>query len=199
MDIGKNNGHLAQVESWIGTTQEYRQQYTCDSVNRLLRSVEKYGSSLAGTAYDINYRYDAFGNRQQRSADNSGNSTIVQKWVESGDISLTNNRYTSGVIYDAAGNITADPRFRDLLYGYDAAKLFRAGERKPPLPPNNLRVTDISAKGVRGKYSCHVLTVVAAFPVLATNRTGRKVGRHVALSFHHYIVSGGRIIVDGRQ
>ncbi|MEO6393795.1 MAG: hypothetical protein ABIP75_18225 [Pyrinomonadaceae bacterium] len=48
---------------------------------------------------------------------NTGNTTITQKWVEDGDISKTNNRYTSGVTYDAAGNITADPRFRNLLYG----------------------------------------------------------------------------------
>jgi YD repeat-containing protein len=61
-----------------------------------------------------------FGNREQHQADNSGNSTIVQKWVEAGDISMANNRYTSGVSYDAAGNVTADPRFRNMLYGYDA-------------------------------------------------------------------------------
>jgi RHS repeat-associated protein len=120
VDTAKNNGQLAQVDSWIGTTQEYRQQYTYDVLNRLTRSVERYGTGLGSTAYDINYKYDPFGNRQQRAADNSGNTAIVQKMVESGDYNLVNNHYNSGVSYDASGNITADPRFRNLLYGYDA-------------------------------------------------------------------------------
>jgi hypothetical protein len=113
-------GQRAQIESWIGTDQQYRQQFSCDCLGRLTESVEKYGTSLGSTAYDLKYRYDKYGNREQRSTDNSGNSAIVQKWVESGDISKTNNRYNTGVTYDAAGNITADPRFRNLLYGYDA-------------------------------------------------------------------------------
>jgi RHS repeat-associated protein len=120
VDATKNSGQLAQVESWIGTEKQYRQQYHYDCLSRILRSVETFGTSLSNTAYDVNYVYDVFGNREQHEANNSGNSTITQKWVESGDISKTNNRYTSGVTYDGAGNITADPRFRNLLYGYDA-------------------------------------------------------------------------------
>lgn len=120
VDTTKNNGQLAQVESWIGTEQQYRQQYSFDTLGRLTESVEKYGASLASTAYDVKYRYDFFGNREQHQSDNSGNTAITQKWVESGDISTTNNRFSSNVTYDAAGNITADPRFRNLIYGYDA-------------------------------------------------------------------------------
>jgi hypothetical protein len=115
---------LAQDDSWIGSTQEYRQQYFYDSVNRLTESKEKYGTSLASTAYDIKYRYDTFGNREQRSADNSGNSAIVQKWVESCDYNIANNRFISTgstpVGYDAAGNATSDAKFRNMLFGYDA-------------------------------------------------------------------------------
>jgi RHS repeat-associated protein len=117
----KNNGQLAQVESWIGTEQQYQQQYSYDTLGRLTESIEKYGPGLASTAYDVKYRYDVFGNRQQRHDDNSGNPiTLGQKWVEQGDISTETNRYLSGVTYDDAGNITADPRFRNLRYGYDA-------------------------------------------------------------------------------
>jgi hypothetical protein len=120
VDTTKNNGQLAQVESWIGTEQQYRQQFTYDTLGRLTESVEKYGTSLGSTAYDVKYKYDVFGNRQQRQSDNSGNTAITQKWVESGDIRVSDNRYASGVTYDGAGDITADPRFRNLIYGYDA-------------------------------------------------------------------------------
>lgn len=116
----KNNGQLAQVESWIGTEQQYQQQYSYDTLGRLTESIEKYGTNLASTAYDVKYRYDVFGNREQRQNDNSGNTAINQKWVEEGDIRVSDNRYSSGVTYDSAGNITADPRFRNLTYGYDA-------------------------------------------------------------------------------
>jgi RHS repeat-associated protein len=120
VDTTKNNGQLAQVDSWIGSTQEYRQQFKYDCLNRLLNAKEKYGTSLGSTAYDINYEFDTFGNRYQKSSANSGNSAIVQKWVEAGDYDLTNNRFQSDVAYDEAGNIIADPRFRDMIYGYDA-------------------------------------------------------------------------------
>ena len=120
VDTAKNKGQLAQVDSWIGTTQEYRQQFKYDCLNRLLNAKEKYGSSLASTAYEINYEYDPLGNRYQKSSANSGNSAIAQKWVEAGDYDLTNNRFQADMAYDEAGNIIADPRFRDMIYGYDA-------------------------------------------------------------------------------
>ncbi|MEO7507141.1 MAG: hypothetical protein ABIZ95_07900 [Pyrinomonadaceae bacterium] len=120
VNTAKNTGQLAQVESFIGTEKQYRQQYEYDVLGRVTDSTETFGTSLASTAYHVKYAYDPFGNRMQKASDNSGNSAITQKWVESGDINKTNNRYTTGTTYDAAGNITADPRFRNLLYGYDA-------------------------------------------------------------------------------
>ena len=68
VDTSKNNGQLAQVESWIGTEQQYRQQYQYDCLNRLTESLEKYGSGLTSTAYDSKFEYDTFGNCYQRSS-----------------------------------------------------------------------------------------------------------------------------------
>jgi hypothetical protein len=126
VNTAKNTGQLAEVDSWIGTTQEYRQQYQYDCLGRILESTEKYGSSLGSTAYDLKYSYDRCGNRRQSYADNSGNTAITQKWVESTDYDTTNNNNhfigtgSTPVSYDAAGNITSDAKFRNMLFGYDA-------------------------------------------------------------------------------
>lgn len=67
----------------------------------------------------MNYDYDVFGNRYQYQSQNGGNP-FSQVWVESGQISQTTNRFTSGVTYDDAGNITVDSKFRNLSFQYDA-------------------------------------------------------------------------------
>jgi hypothetical protein len=120
------NVRLVEVDSWIGTTKEYRQQYSYDCLNRLTESVEKYGTSLGSTAYDVKYRYDRYGNRFQYSSDNSGNTAITQAFVESTDYDTTNNNNhfigtgSKPITYDDDGDIISDGKFRGMLFGYDA-------------------------------------------------------------------------------
>ncbi|MBV9957315.1 MAG: RHS repeat protein [Acidobacteria bacterium] len=118
VDETKNAGQVARIESWIGTQKQWQQRLVYDSMGRLSAAGEYRGDN-SQQSYLLNYDYDLFGNRFQRQTRNSGNP-FVQKWVELGEIDLATNRYTSGVTYDYAGNVTSDPRFRNLAYQYDA-------------------------------------------------------------------------------
>jgi hypothetical protein len=48
----------------------------------------------------------------QYSAQN-GSNPLTQIWVETGQINGSNNRFTSGMTYDDAGNVTNDTKFRN--------------------------------------------------------------------------------------
>ena len=52
--------------------------------------------------------------------DSTGQPVITQHFVEADDYSPATNRFTSGVTYDAAGNVTTDSRFRLRQFLYDA-------------------------------------------------------------------------------
>ena len=94
----------------------------------------EYRGDNSQQTYQLNFTYDVFANRYQYQSQNSGNpSSLNQKWVEATDIEKTTNRFTSGVSYDAAGNVTADPRFRNLEYQYDAN-----GRMKQSSQPNGV-------------------------------------------------------------
>lgn len=118
IDETKNNGQIAQIESWIGTQKQWQQRFSYDSIGRL-SSAREYRGDNNQQSYLLNYDYDLFGNRYQYQASNGGNP-FTQKWVEDSDIDRQTNRFTSGVGYDSAGNITSDPRFHNLEYQYDA-------------------------------------------------------------------------------
>lgn len=118
LDESKNNGNIAQIDSFIGTQKEWQQRFAHDSMGRLSTVREFRGDNNQQT-YRVNYEYDVFGNRYQKQAQNSGNP-FTQKWVEAGQIDQTSNRFSSGVTYDDAGNITVDSKFRNLQFQYDA-------------------------------------------------------------------------------
>jgi len=63
--------------------------------------------STTGTAWDINYTLDAWGNMTNRGPSSSGftNNPAPDTFVNSVD---TNNRLVSQMGYDAAGNVVAD-------------------------------------------------------------------------------------------
>src|SRR4029453_18042924 len=94
------------------------QNFTYDSVSRLATAREKRGDN-SQQSYLVTYDYDIYGNRFQYQAQNGGNP-FTQGWVETGQISAANNRFTSGVSYDNAGNITSDSKFRNRQFTYDA-------------------------------------------------------------------------------
>lgn len=118
IDETRNNGQIGRIEGWIGTQKQWRQSFDYDHLGRLKEAGENRGDNNLQT-YKLTYRYDIFGNRFQHQADNP-NNPFTQKWVEEGDIAAASNRYTSNIAYDNAGNIMADPRFRNLEYLYDA-------------------------------------------------------------------------------
>ena len=133
VDETKNNGQIGRMESSIGTQKQWQQRFVYDSLGRLITSGEYRGDNSQQT-YQLNFSYDVFANRYQYQAANSSNpSSLNQKWVEPADIDKATNRFTSGVTYDAAGNVTADPRFRNLEYQYDAN-----GRMKQSSQPNGV-------------------------------------------------------------
>jgi YD repeat-containing protein len=70
----------------------------------------------------LKFSYDRFGNRFRKAADNTTGSPTTN-WVEDNQIDPATNGFvnsTTGITYDEAGNVTADPKFRGLQYKYDA-------------------------------------------------------------------------------
>lgn len=45
---------------------------------------------------------------------------LPASWIEETDISKSTNRFSSGAVYDEAGNVVQDTRFRDSNFWYDA-------------------------------------------------------------------------------
>jgi RHS repeat-associated protein len=118
VDETKNNGQVARIEGYIGTSKQWQQRSSYDSLGRLSQASEYRGDNNQQT-YLINYAYDTFGNRYQSQASNQNALGYVA--VEDADISKSTNRFTSSqVAYDAAGNITVDSKFRGRQYQYDA-------------------------------------------------------------------------------
>ncbi|MFL6253575.1 MAG: RHS repeat domain-containing protein [Pyrinomonadaceae bacterium] len=119
VDETKDDGLIARVEGYIGAERQWQQRFDYDSIGRLKAGAEYYGAALQNRSYLLNYDYDAFGNRYQQATRNQGNN-VAQTWVELGDFNPATNRFTSGVTYDDAGNVTQDARFRLLKFQYDA-------------------------------------------------------------------------------
>lgn len=119
VDASKNNGQLARIESTVGAQRQWQQRFQYDALGRLASASEHHGETLQNRSYLLNYDYDVYGNRYQKAARNQGNQ-VAQWWVEDGAYAETTNRLTSGLTYDDAGNVTADGRFRQRKYEYDA-------------------------------------------------------------------------------
>ncbi len=118
VDESKNTGQIARIEGFISATKQWQQNFAYDSLGRLSSAREFRGDNSAQT-WLVNYDYDVFGNRYQYQSQN-GSNPFSPVWVESGSFSSTTNRFTSGVTYDDAGNITIDSKFRNLSFQYDA-------------------------------------------------------------------------------
>ena len=118
VDTSKNNGQIGKINSTIGTTAQWNQGFSYDALGRLSNVAEYQGNSMSTQTYAQGYAYDRYGNRTQ-----SANSTLGLSAVSTSDYDTANNnnRFVStAATYDAAGNITSDPKFRSLTYIYDA-------------------------------------------------------------------------------
>jgi hypothetical protein len=126
VDTSKNTGQIARIEGFIGgttssPTRQWQQRFSYDSLDRLETGGEYRGDDLA-LSYKSKFSYDRFGNRFRKAAENTSGSPTTN-WVEENQIDPATNRFvnsTTGVVYDEAGNVTADPKFRSMQYKYDA-------------------------------------------------------------------------------
>ncbi len=118
VDQTKNNGQIAEIEALIQTTKQWVQRFAYDGLGRLSSGREFRGNDNH-RSYLVNYEYDVFGNRYQKQIQNTDNP-FAQVWVDEGHIDLATNRFSSNVTYDNTGNITADSKFRNRKFEYDA-------------------------------------------------------------------------------
>lgn len=138
LDATKNNGQVAGIDGYIGTAKQWQQRFGYDSLGRLTAVAEHRGDN-ATRSYLINYDYDRFGNRYQHAAENpTSTNPLPYVAVEDTHISKTTNRFTSGLTYDNAGNVTTDNKFTLRRYTYDA---------------NNRQETVTRTDGVGGLYT----------------------------------------------
>lgn len=122
LDITKNNGQIARVESHIGTAKQWTQKFSYDSLGRLAEAKEYRGDTNA-LSYKQKFDFDKFGNLYRKNASNSvaGQETpLAFTPIEDADINKANNRFATQTTYDNAGNVITDNKFREMNYGYDA-------------------------------------------------------------------------------
>jgi RHS repeat-associated protein len=113
VDATKNTGQVARVEGFVDGVKQWQQRYSYDSLGRLSTAREMRGDN-SQQAWRADYTYDRYGNRFQAAGQSFGLP------VAEADISPQTNRFTAGVTYDGAGNVTADGKFRSMQYQYDA-------------------------------------------------------------------------------
>lgn len=118
VDETKNNGQIGRIEGLIGSTRQWQQRYSYDSLGRLSTAGEYLGDATLALTHQSNYSYDRWGNRKQKAAQNSQSLPYTQ--IEDVDIDPATNRLASGTTYDPAGNVEVDQKFRGLRYKYDA-------------------------------------------------------------------------------
>jgi RHS repeat-associated protein len=118
VDTSKNMGQIATIDGTIGGQKQWQQRFQYDTLGRL-SSAGEYRGDNNGQSYLLNYDYDVYGNRYQKSSRNA-NNLVAQSWVESGAFNPTTNRLNAGLTYDDAGNVATDARFRNLAFQYDA-------------------------------------------------------------------------------
>lgn len=118
LDESKNNRQIAQIEGFIGAQKQWQQRYAYDKLGRLASTREIRGDN-SQQSYLVNYDYDVFGNRYLKQAQNGANP-FTPVWVETSHVDQATNRYSTGVTYDDAGNVTVDSKFRNRKFEYDA-------------------------------------------------------------------------------
>jgi len=108
----QNNGNLARTKYSVSGTIQYTQTFQYDPLNRLSYAVEhsngEYNDGMR--AWYQTFEYDPFGNRGLNVDYTSDNADEMNNALKLADFSMVNNRITrDGFLYDAAGNLIAEP------------------------------------------------------------------------------------------
>ncbi|MCW5955995.1 MAG: RHS repeat protein [Pyrinomonadaceae bacterium] len=127
VDTTKNNGQLAQVESYIGgtassPTKQFTQKFSYDSIGRLEKENEYRGDD-GNQVYQQKFSFDRFGNRYLKASENPSNhNPLAPTPIEDNNIERATNRFAAntGTVYDDAGNVVLDDKFREMDFVYDA-------------------------------------------------------------------------------
>jgi RHS repeat-associated protein len=136
LDLTKNNGQLARVESHIGTAKQWTKKYLYDSIGRLSKE-EEYRGDNSALVYRNQYDYDNFGNLYREQAKNA--NALPGAWIEQTNISKSTNKLTTGTTYDDAGNVTTDTKFRDSNFSYDAnGRMFKTSRTDNTVQANSV-------------------------------------------------------------
>src|SRR5262245_21016132 len=115
-----NNGNIARIRYSVSGTIQYTQTFQYDQLNRLRYAVEHNNGAYneGARAWYQTFDYDQYGNRGINVANTSDNVDAANSALQLADFSGANNRITrAGFIYDAAGNLIAEP---GKGYTYDA-------------------------------------------------------------------------------
>jgi hypothetical protein len=102
LDLTKNNGQLARVESHIGTQKQWTQKFSYDSISRLDKA-EEYRGDTGVLSYKQKFDYDRFGNLYRKNASNptTGQQTPIGFTpIDDADISKSTNRFITRTTYD---------------------------------------------------------------------------------------------------
>jgi RHS repeat-associated protein len=120
ISLAQNNGNIARIRYSVSGTIQYTQTFQYDALNRLGYAVEHKNGTYndAARAWYQTFDYDRYGNRGINVANTSDNADGADTALQLSDFSAANNRIThAGYVYDAAGNLTAEP---GKSYTYDA-------------------------------------------------------------------------------
>lgn len=122
LETTKNTGQVAVVDGWIDGVKQWQQRYAYDKLGRLSIAKELNNDQTGSLAWRVDYTYDRWGNRYQ----GSGQGGVP---VADTDIDKTRNRFvtvgSTQMVYDAAGNLTIDQKFRGMQFTYDASGRMR--------------------------------------------------------------------------
>ncbi|MBK9156404.1 MAG: RHS repeat protein [Chloracidobacterium sp.] len=128
LDTTKNNGQLGTIESYIGSNKQATQKFKYDQIGRLKEAAEFRGDN-GNLTYKQVFDFDRFGNMYRKAASNpttGQQNPLAYTAIEeatgpgTGDIEKATNRFRTSTTYDDAGNVTADSKFRQLGFSYDA-------------------------------------------------------------------------------
>ncbi len=122
VDVSKNNGQLGKIESYIGTQKQWSQRFGYDELGRLSEAAEYRGDNNSLT-YKQKFDFDRFGNLYRKNSSNPATgqtNPLPFTPIEDADISKATNRFSTGTVYDEAGQVITDDKFRNINFAYDA-------------------------------------------------------------------------------
>jgi len=122
VDTTKNNGQLSKVEGFIGANKQWSQRFGYDELGRL-KEAREYKGATTDLSYKQVFDFDRFGNLYRKAANNATTGQedpLAYTPIETSDINRATNRFATDTTYNEAGMVTADDKFRDMGFAYDA-------------------------------------------------------------------------------